>query len=412
MPILRHAFLLVSMTGLLAACRYQGSLDETKYTPLERQKLAASVALVDDGRLDKLHVIGSQPYGFDLGVGPAIKQALTKELEAGFSRVTTVPAPSVSDDVDFYALPNVSWVPGDPMPQVYNSQLTIRLLVATRQTRHIVADYRITTPVVFRPPGEAVAASVGSAATLFALAPITETIKTDAMGKEVEGKARLAVEDAMRRLGQAMATDQRLDIAIALGPVQDAAPAGSSVPSPYDKFLNAVVVIRAGHALGSGFFISKDGMIVTCRHVVGDAKTVEVKDRKGETFTGEVVDSSAERDLALVKVPGSGFAALPLVTSEAMPAIGRDVIAVGTPEGMSWSVSKGIVSALRSLRTARVVQTDAAFSPGSSGGPLIDPASGRVVGIASLMMSGQGAVNFAIAADEVRKAFATRLSGL
>jgi S1-C subfamily serine protease len=396
----------------LAACRYRGALDDTSYVPAERAKLGASIAFVDDGAFDKAQLVGNDPaYLFTLRIGPAMRQAFLKELEATFASVTSVSQPGAQDASDFYAFPDVAWIPVRPDGAGYAYRLGVRLVVMTRQGRAVLADYREVTSVAFRPPAEAKAAAIATGITLYALAPITEPMKTDSFGKEVEKAATAGIADVMHRLGNEMASDQRLELAAAMGPVQDAVT--QSAPSPYDKFMNAVVVIKTGDGTGSGFFVSKDGMIVTCRHVVGDAKTVEVKDRSGHTFDGEVLDSSKERDLALVKVTGADFTALPLAA--ATPNVGREVIAIGTPQGLSWSVSKGIVSALRSLRSAKVVQTDASFSPGSSGGPLIDPATGRAVGIASLTMGGGNGganINIAIAAEEVQKAFGPKLSGL
>jgi S1-C subfamily serine protease len=406
--------LLAAAAALLAACAYRGEIDESAYAASERAKLGASVALLDDGGYDKLVLSGSNPvFPFKLSVGAAMKQALTKELEASFTEVATVARLSAEDTSDFYALTGVNWIPVRPDGPGYAYRLGVRLVLVLRQGRAVVADYREETSVAFHPPAQAQAAALAESATLFALAPITEPMKNDAFGKEIEKAAHEGIEDVMHRLGKDMANDSRLELAAAMGPVQESA-APSGAPSPYDKFMNAVVVIKtAGKGMGSGFFVSKDGMIITCSHVVGDAAKVEVKDRGGHIFDGEVLDRSKERDLALIKVMGSDFATLPLAAG-GMPTVGREVIAIGTPEGLSWSVSKGIVSALRSMRSAKVVQTDASFAHGSSGGPLIDLATGRVVGIASLTMaSGPGSsVNFAIAAEEVQKAFGPKLSGL
>ncbi|HEX7008034.1 MAG TPA: trypsin-like peptidase domain-containing protein, partial [Alphaproteobacteria bacterium] len=81
--------------------------------------------------------------------------------------------------------------------------------------------------------------------------------------------------------------------------------------------------------------------------------------------------------------------------------------AIGTPEGLSWSVSKGIVSALRDLRGLRLVQTDAAINHGNSGGPLIELGSGKVIGVNALSFRKDLAegLNFAVSAEDVRMTF-------
>ena len=88
---------------------------------------------------------------------------------------------------------------------------------------------------------------------------------------------------------------------------------------------------------------------------------------------------------------------------------GNDVIAIGIPEGLSWSISKGIISAVRDVEGILIVQTDTAINRGNSGGPLISFNSGRVIGINSFGFRKDIAtgLNFAISVSELRKAFPT-----
>ncbi len=87
--------------------------------------------------------------------------------------------------------------------------------------------------------------------------------------------------------------------------------------------------------------------------------------------------------------------------------IGNDVLAIGTPEGLDWSVSKGIISAVRTSNGVYFVQTDAAINHGNSGGPLILADSGLVVGINSFGFRKNitEGLNFAVSATEIHKAF-------
>lgn len=87
--------------------------------------------------------------------------------------------------------------------------------------------------------------------------------------------------------------------------------------------------------------------------------------------------------------------------------MGADVLAVGAPEGFSWTVSKGIVSAIRDAGGLRIIQTDAPINRGNSGGPLILIESGRVIGVNTLKLRRDGAegLGFAVSAQNVRAAF-------
>lgn len=143
------------------------------------------------------------------------------------------------------------------------------------------------------------------------------------------------------------------------------------------------IVFEQGH--GSGFFISDDGLILTNRHVVGDADQVNVRLLSGIEMTGRVLRRNALRDVALVKVDLARVRPLPVRTDPI--AIGAEVFAVGAPGDakLAGTVTRGIVSAIRSVTQGGVdltmIQSDAIIHPGNSGGPLLDGA-GNVAGIA------------------------------
>jgi len=143
------------------------------------------------------------------------------------------------------------------------------------------------------------------------------------------------------------------------------------------------ILVRGGH--GSGFFISEDGLILTNRHVVGDAETVNVRLLAGVEVVGRVLRRHALRDVALIKVDLTRTRPLPLRSTALR--IGEEVYAIGAPveTRLAASVTRGIVSALRRELRAGVelgmIQSDAAIQGGNSGGPLLD-GSGNVIGIA------------------------------
>lgn len=166
---------------------------------------------------------------------------------------------------------------------------------------------------------------------------------------------------------------------------------------------------------GSGFFISEDGMIVTNKHVVEDSNaeyTVITND--GKEHQARVLARDPSRDIAIIKIEGSGFPVMPLGDSSVLK-IGQTVIAIGNSLGeFSNTVSKGIISGLKRNVTAgsqaggmverlsNIIQTDAAINPGNSGGPLID-IEGNVVGVNIAIAENAQNVGFALPIDQVKR---------
>ncbi len=181
---------------------------------------------------------------------------------------------------------------------------------------------------------------------------------------------------------------------------------------------------QSGGATGSGFLLDRQGHVVTNNHVVADADAndglIEVVDEEGRRFDAEVVGRSAVYDLAVLYVPRiEGRDPAALGQSRAL-RVGETVVAIGSPLGLSSTVTSGIVSALsRPVTTSQgeddssyinAVQTDAAINPGNSGGPLVN-LRGQVVGVNSAIAtagsglgggSGNIGVGFAIPVEQVR----------
>lgn len=144
---------------------------------------------------------------------------------------------------------------------------------------------------------------------------------------------------------------------------------------------------------GSGFIISSDGYVLTNHHVVADSDEVTVRLKDRAEFTAKVVGSDAQSDIALLKLDASNLPAVTLGTSGTLKP-GQWVVAIGSPYGLDYSVTAGIVSAVgRSLandqRYVPFIQTDVAINRGNSGGPLFN-LSGEVVGINSQIFSNTG----------------------
>jgi serine protease Do len=149
------------------------------------------------------------------------------------------------------------------------------------------------------------------------------------------------------------------------------------------------------HALGSGFIISNDGLILTNNHVVEKADEIKIKTLEGNEYDAKVVGRDPKTDIALIQIQAKGNLPKPanLGDSEAI-RVGDWVIAVGNPFGLGNTVTAGIISAKGRVIGAGqyddFLQTDAAINPGNSGGPLFDM-KGEVVGInTAIVAQGQG----------------------
>lgn len=165
---------------------------------------------------------------------------------------------------------------------------------------------------------------------------------------------------------------------------------------------------------GSGFLISKDGLIVTNKHVVQDASAqYTVLTTDGNRYEGKVLSRDPVNDLALVKIEGHDFPTLTLGDSDNLN-IGQKVIAIGNSLAQYRNtVTTGVVSGIGRTITASgttagseqlegVIQTDAAINPGNSGGPLLD-IGGSVIGINTAMDSQGQLLGFAIPVTDLKK---------
>jgi serine protease Do len=161
---------------------------------------------------------------------------------------------------------------------------------------------------------------------------------------------------------------------------------------------SVVSVSRPGGS-GSGVVIRRDGVILTNAHVVGTATTVQVELADGRTLRGSVLGRDPSVDVAVVKVASSDIPTAPLGDSDRLQ-VGQSAIAIGNPLGLDRTVTVGVVSALnrtpRGFTLDALIQTDAAISPGNSGGPLLD-SRGNVIGINTATLSGQGVAGLGFA---------------
>lgn len=151
---------------------------------------------------------------------------------------------------------------------------------------------------------------------------------------------------------------------------------------------------------GSGFIIDKEGYIITNNHVIEDATKITVKTSDKKEYTAELVGTDPLTDLALLKIDpkGAKLKTIPLGNSDSIE-IGEWVIAIGSPHGLEWTVTAGIISAKgRNLNAGpydSFIQTDASINQGNSGGPLLNM-KGEVVGINSMIYANSQGLGFAV----------------
>jgi len=204
--------------------------------------------------------------------------------------------------------------------------------------------------------------------------------------------------------------------------------APGSVADIAKRVIPSVVSIEAGSrnsgSTGTGFVIQSTGYILTNNHVISEAVerngSIEVTLNSGQKYAAKVVGRDSSYDLAVLKIAATGLTALQFGDSDNV-AVGDSVIAIGSPLGLSGTVTLGIISAKNRAVTAgdsgsensfiNALQTDAAINPGNSGGPLVD-STGSVIGVNSAIatlgssfgsQSGSIGLGFAIPINQARK---------
>ncbi len=164
---------------------------------------------------------------------------------------------------------------------------------------------------------------------------------------------------------------------------------------PFPGFRQFEMPERNISGMGSGFIVSADGYVVTNNHVIEDADKISVRLTDRRDYTATVVGTDSTSDLALLKIDAKDLPFLKFANSNKV-RVGEWVLAIGSPFGMDFSASQGIVSAMgRSIPTEQnenyvpFIQTDVAINPGNSGGPLFN-LDGEVVGVNSQIFTRSG----------------------
>ena len=221
-----------------------------------------------------------------------------------------------------------------------------------------------------------------------------------------------------------LATGNRLGallapLAAAGGPAEPDKAAAAIPPSDEpladtaSRLLPSVVQIEAAGAVGSGFVAADGGLILTASHVVGRSDAVTLRLHDGTSISGAVVAVDKSIDTAVIRAEEGAASDLKPFALGALAdvQVGEMTIAVGSPFGLSQTVTTGIVSALgRTVPTPMgelhdLIQTDAAINSGNSGGPLADR-EGRAIGINTAIASASGGsdgIGFAVPVDQAAR---------
>ena len=180
--------------------------------------------------------------------------------------------------------------------------------------------------------------------------------------------------------------------------VVEHSPRQCSVCKLYADAKGYVVRIQSS-SLGAGVVVTPEGLVATNQHVVGKARSVTVQAANGTDYVGRVLATSEELDLALVQLESDDTWPTPQLHDDTPHPVGSDVYVIGHPLGLGWTVTRGIISGYQRLTQGAhgtMIQTDAAVSPGNSGGAMLD-ANGHLIGIVTSKVDAEGAENLAFA---------------
>ncbi len=154
--------------------------------------------------------------------------------------------------------------------------------------------------------------------------------------------------------------------------------------------------------IGSGFVIREDGLVATNKHVIGEARNIEVETSDGAKHkVTEVFSSDVHLDLAILRVAKKGLKPLVLGDSDKIEQ-GDPIVAMGNPEGLAFSVVEGVVSAMRDIEDIPMIQVAVPIERGNSGGPLLDR-QGRVLGVLTLKAQRTENLGFSMPVNQLKR---------
>ena len=169
-----------------------------------------------------------------------------------------------------------------------------------------------------------------------------------------------------------------------------------------NEVLQSTVSINTNLGQGSGAIINTKGYIITNVHVIAGASSIKVNTYDGRDFDAILIGDDTNKDIAILKIQSPNLRALALGNSDEVN-IGQKVIALGNPAGLAFTVTEGIVSAVREASNgATYIQTDVPINPGNSGGPLVNIKK-EVIGINNFKVGGFESLGFAISSNNAKE---------
>lgn len=240
------------------------------------------------------------------------------------------------------------------------------------------------------------------------------------LGITLESCSRCSRSSLREKKRSIQQNDNRSNKSDAIGPavqqpeIRNLPPAGTgqiySARELMSAYQNSVFLILAYDSKnqqisqGTGFYIDENGYALSNYHVMVAGQVWRVRHPDGSTFTVDrIITSNQADDLSLFRVNIGGKKVKPVPVADTDPAIGEDILVIGNPRGLESTITKGIVSSIRTKGNDRdLIQVDAAISPGSSGSPVID-LYGRAIGIATMKIEECENCNFAVSWRRIRE---------
>lgn len=189
----------------------------------------------------------------------------------------------------------------------------------------------------------------------------------------------------------------------------------STTSSAVEGAVESVISLHSKERHGSGFIITRNGLGLTNYHVVADAGPLHAVNHANDSLPARVLRVDTEADVALIEVQcPMPCRTAPVATTE--PHLGENLFIIGMPlsDQLSYTVTKGILSATRLQKGVTVVQTDAPVNPGNSGGPILAEEQGGVVGIVNSKYVGEEVegIGFGISVLDALRRLGVRLPGM
>ncbi len=410
-----------------AGCNYDGRLQPGIYTnPAFDKKVDVSVLVPSDKFLPRTFSFKDYnltPVGsFNIEMGEGTSFAVADALGTLFSRVEVNPY-NTRKQYDYVA--EIDYTVEDLWEKHYRweedehyywlrrywvPKLDTKVILTLRNphTKQAVVQFAARRTNYLEFTNTAIGMYWFNKATLSLLFPVIGPAYTQITGaslrKMLEKELRICLEDIMRDIEENRLIFTK-DHSQESFPRQDDA---------YRELLRKTAYIATPTGHGTGFFISPDGYLITNAHVVDDFKDARYYLYNDQPFTpglpeeplryARVVKINKSRDLALLKAEGE-FDYFELDSNRANYKTGETVLAIGNPENEFWTVTEGIISALKNKNGVDTIVTDTAINHGNSGGPLVLRSTGKVIGVNSsgYKVDKADTINFSITAFEVKR---------